>query len=1045
MKYPRFSPVLFVPVLFCVAVFLCTPAWSATSLDTPDTAQASRHAGGVLAPGGTILIPGPQRSFLRMAGISQKVSPDEILALLARTVWMKGFEYTGPRDENGNPTELLILIKRYVDQARALTALAGPEGVIRVANCQQSKPLLDILGYRPRMACGSDTSVETVDPERAFITIESGFPLAQLEETLRTDKPFTYPYSGFAVPVLFTPDDWVANTNTPGKKDELVDTLLRNPTLARLYWAFSRIDNETATALQQSPGLQNLKPLAALLDFYGSNICIRSGRVLVPGGAPAETAWQDLVGADPRDAAKFVTELLSKDEGWPAVYFDVLSRLTASEQSYFTEPSRLKIFYNALVEEGLEPGPARSIFRPAPGLLLLVSRLQFEKTGEPHFPGNLEVWRSILSHKNASKVVRQVAKRAVQWNDPQKLLEAMFSMSRMPEQDSPVQLYLLLSGIDRGRAPDQKLSAQTIQLMANNFSRFNEQFLVFSEFHDLNDISITQFLTATETIDRVSKSLMRANTAGILQANLGLWQILARQGQISSANLNDSWQSVIKPFMGVRNSVQLFDAGRTSLRALLRFATGNADLSENEIITLLAGPNQASPEGKEVRQIIGSRIRTVMEDQRLVSLDTLFALADGMNQLAQGKTTAATLLPLAREIQEFEMPRPLFTSGERTEWTMGVYDSRYAMLQMRTNLIKLFKGSPTPKQLTEARGALAPVLKNTLVGLNYAYYEPPGAQMLHHNPLFVRSHDFTGQMTIGGGQTWQLPRLFGTGLTANGGAYLAGSLAGLPYVLSDTEQNFLIPENVQALIWQELVPGLLTSAILPRWWSVTRNELHAVTLYQRTGEELLESAAQDADLRQKVMNILSDRMVPQRSEQVQRILSAGKSDEIPSSILPGEAFYLAVEYRRRFPEMTTNWGTAGKELENLAHSDPAALNWERLSEDFGIPHPVLSQSYARELLTVKPFPAFMGFPSRMLAESWDSSNLYWARLADEMGYSPVVLNRIVPELTHRMVEKIFATDFEDWPAVLRAMHETGDEFRQGKLASLSKSTNTAQP
>ena len=68
-----------------------------------------------------------------------------------------------------------------------------------------------------------------------------------------------------------------------------------------------------------------------------------------------------------------------------------------------------------------------------------------------------------------------------------------------------------------------------------------------------------------------------------------------------------------------------------------------------------------------------------------------------------------------------------------------------------------------------------------------------------------------------------------------------------------------------------------------------------------------------------------------------------------------------------------------------------------------------------------------------MAESWDSNNLYWARLADEKGYAPVMLNRLVPELTRRMVTKIFATDFEDWGALLRAMRETGDAFRQGKI------------
>jgi hypothetical protein len=107
-----------------------------------------------------------------------------------------------------------------------------------------------------------------------------------------------------------------------------------------------------------------------------------------------------------------------------------------------------------------------------------------------------------------------------------------------------------------------------------------------------------------------------------------------------------------------------------------------------------------------------------------------------------------------------------------------------------------------------------------------------------------------------------------------------------------------------------------------------------------------------------------------------------------------------------------------------------------LARDFGIPHPVLAQSYARDLLNLKPFPALGGYCSRLMAESWDSNNLYWARLADEMGYSPVMLNRLVPELTHRMIERIFATELEDWPAILRAMQETGKNSARARLLRL---------
>jgi hypothetical protein len=130
-------------------------------------------------------------------------------------------------------------------------------------------------------------------------------------------------------------------------------------------------------------------------------------------------------------------------------------------------------------------------------------------------------------------------------------------------------------------------------------------------------------------------------------------------------------------------------------------------------------------------------------------------------------------------------------------------------------------------------------------------------------------------------------------------------------------------------------------------------------------------------------------------------------------------------------------------LEDLSRQYPAEVNAKRLAKDFGAPHPTLAQTYARELLNVKPFPFFGGYSSRLFAESWESSNLYWARLADEMGYPPVLLNRLVPQLTRRMSEKIFATDLEDWPAMLRSMQETGEEFRKGKIVSPPEANTTS--
>ena len=300
----------------------------------------------------------------------------------------------------------------------------------------------------------------------------------------------------------------------------------------------------------------------------------------------------------------------------------------------------------------------------------------------------------------------------------------------------------------------------------------------------------------------------------------------------------------------------------------------------------------------------------------------------------------------------------------------------------------------------------------------------------------MRSHDFAGE-TVSGIKVWQAPQLFGAGAPAGGGAHLVGSLADLPFVLAAAEQDFIAPQNVQALIWREFVPELLTSAILPRWWRVSRNELHAVTLYQRTGEELLIGSQENEDLRKKVMTILSDRMVPQDSNQVEEALLAGRAVEMITEMLPADTFYLAAEFSRRFADEAGSWGEAGRELHNLIRQHPKEVSWERLSHDFGVPHPTLAQTYARQLLNLPPLPAFGGYYNRILSESWDSSNLYWARLADESGYPPVALNSLVPELTRRMVETIFASHFEDWPGILRALRETGEDFRKGKIAAVN--------
>jgi hypothetical protein len=76
--------------------------------------------------------------------------------------------------------------------------------------------------------------------------------------------------------------------------------------------------------------------------------------------------------------------------------------------------------------------------------------------------------------------------------------------------------------------------------------------------------------------------------------------------------------------------------------------------------------------------------------------------------------------------------------------------------------------------------------------------EPPGAQILLNNPLFVRSHDFFGGNGEGGGQSWRLPHCIRERLCRRAAALTSQvRWRTCPLSWQNAEQDFIVPENVQ--------------------------------------------------------------------------------------------------------------------------------------------------------------------------------------------------------------------------------------------------------
>src|SRR3954453_15251347 len=189
----------------------------------------------------TASIPGPYRSFARMAAISADAAPEDVLPALARNVVTNGYQASHSNDAL-EQTEYLKLVHRYLTQARELEKLAGEKKVLQIDACESATvgELLRVLGFRMRGGCGSEVVLETVNAARAFLTTDSGFPIHLLEEALRTNHPFTYDFHPAQAHVLFSPEYWL--TGVKDKDADFLETFIGDPSLCRLYLGFAKLD-----------------------------------------------------------------------------------------------------------------------------------------------------------------------------------------------------------------------------------------------------------------------------------------------------------------------------------------------------------------------------------------------------------------------------------------------------------------------------------------------------------------------------------------------------------------------------------------------------------------------------------------------------------------------------------------------------------------------------------------------------------------------------------------------------------------------------------
>ena len=430
--------------------------------------------------------------------------------------------------------------------------------------------------------------------------------------------------------MLFGAEYWSGPKDKKGSN--FIENFISDPSTCRLYLGFSKLDTETADAMRKALTLTRLKAYSHVLDFFGGMFEIRDGKAVIPGGQRSAAAWAELAGANPDQGTAFFDKLMTKDDGWMASLFDALARIHGPVQDYLTDPARMKRFYTAVRGRITSPGPARPVFRANTDMMLFTTRLRVDANGKPHIPGSLEVWRNLFINHPQGKYDGKLTKLATTWKEPDDVLEALFALCRKTVENEPLKIFMAISDIDRNR--NTPLDAATVDRLAREYHSYGSQYPLFSESRTISEKSIAQFLDAANIISKQKDQALHSDLAGTFQALVGLWQILVRQQSIPDAQADAAFSGIVSSFASVKNNRELFDAGRNGVKLLLGSAAGSSDPHE-KMLDILAG----GAADNESHELVVQDLMRILEARRIVSLDTLFQLADHIDAMPRAKSS----------------------------------------------------------------------------------------------------------------------------------------------------------------------------------------------------------------------------------------------------------------------------------------------------------------------------------------------------------------------------------------------------------------------
>ena len=920
---------------------------------------------------------------------------------------------------------------------------------------ESTEKILHLLGWRLKRCEGKlllELGDHPMDARRQVILSALEIDQAAMKSQLESGRPFLLTIhserAAMALDETFWPQQVL--TREPGS-GQLLEVFLDHPPMARLYAALGKLTEETRhQVLLAADAKTLLNRYSDLLYAHAEALLVEGGEVVVPGGAPALPFWEDVVGASPREPARFIASLLQKDEGKLLAYYHLVARLRVPNQRFLTRSAtRLKTFLEAFPFAERQSLKVHRFARHDVQFEDLFRQLPLDAQGNIDFPGGPDVWRFTKVAENGARSMRNPRQRASAAEEDEILLNLLAArQNRNTHESSKLQSFLELVRLQRHRhrAMDEQLAA----LLLQEHPKYQQLFPYLASLPELTISEISLFFEAAKRLESLESSQLNL-ALGEFHSLIQWLIVLSGNNALSDGAATKLFAELCRGFAHANTDADLAahscemvlkivsSLQRPSLLARSGALNGAPGHDQNiastalpmlpDVEDILFGSVAGVPQ--ETEFVFGNRhfrlnhparrkqqMQELLELQSISSLNTVLAIYQSINALIRGDQPSQAAARIGIMLSELREPdvagwRRLSETQRKTMVATQKRDLMECLLRVQK---LLEKGSSDIQHLaTELTGLLNPHVQVTLLGWTYAFYFSPRDLILANDPWFVRRHQFfekcPGKKTV-----WAPTQV--RSYVSGGGSYLTG---GLTRIAATAGEVGLVGRDTGESVGSDTASSKMAAMQLASlrsipWAAVDEHGPRRLALKSLFGRELLAEAVLYPNVRAELSEPLLHLIGLRRRAEVLHALANRDLAGALRLLSTSDLYFLADSQWQRYGAERWTDNPIGNALKHEAthqcSRQVSSLGGYQASDGCVRSH----------LVDLGPYEDHEGFlPQGRMSERLSAIGVDLAVVAHRLGLPVDGLALLAETAVHDTARRALMKDSDDWEAALQAL------------------------